>query len=258
MSRAESRATDLVDHFRGINQAKLSALSLNDSSLPRILQSSDIIINATPAGMVPNVNEMPAKDLRFRKGQFVLDLIYRPMKTQMLRRAEEDGARAISGLEMFLHQGAEAFKIWTDQDMDLKKVRAAILGKLEQDSNSSTKYANPPHAYVAKLHILTPEQLLNRTYEKFACTRSSAKYSGCHQVDAGRDDPRPSQRDVQNPWRPEPVEDRHGSDKRRTLRIRPGAGVIHQRISSVASAADFANAAPRSTAQRRQTRLLHP
>lgn len=136
-SRTVSRANDLIDHFRAINQAKLSAFSMSNPSLQRILQSCDVIINATPVGMFPKTNELPAQDLKFRKGQFVLDLIYRPIKTQLLRRAADDGALTISGLEMFLHQGAQAFKIWTGRSMNTQSVRAAIVEKLEHETSAS-------------------------------------------------------------------------------------------------------------------------
>ncbi|HEY6953039.1 MAG TPA: shikimate dehydrogenase [Bacteroidota bacterium] len=138
VSRTAARATEFTDHFRSINQSKLSTLSMGDPSLPRILQSFDVIINATPVGMFPETHAVPIENPKFHSGQIVIDLIYRPMTTQLLRQASEDGARAVGGVEMFLQQGAEAFRIWTGQTMDIRTVRSAIISKLEQDISASS------------------------------------------------------------------------------------------------------------------------
>jgi shikimate dehydrogenase len=137
-SRSTNRAKDLIDQFKGINQAKLAAVSLSDAQLPRIVNGSDVIINATPAGMFPNIDEMPNSDLTFRNGQIVVDLIYRPLETKFLRRASNDGAITVSGLEVFVHQGARSFEIWTGRDMDVSIVRPALLQKLQDEASQSS------------------------------------------------------------------------------------------------------------------------
>jgi shikimate dehydrogenase len=129
-SRSMARVNDLIDHFRGIRHTALSAFSLTDPQLLRIMEASDVIVNATPAGMYPNVKEMPVQDPPFRGGQLVVDLIYHPLRTELLRKASEASARTIGGLEMFLHQGAHAFNIWTGQTMNTESVRAAIVDRL--------------------------------------------------------------------------------------------------------------------------------
>ena len=131
-SRTVSRTNDLIENFRRIGQTNLSSFNSGDPQFPLILQASDVIINATPAGMFPKTNELPVSDPKFRKGQLVVDLIYRPLQTELLRRAAEAGAQTVSGLEMFVNQGARAFEIWTSQSMDTHHVREVILHKLEE------------------------------------------------------------------------------------------------------------------------------
>src|SRR5262249_38842496 len=64
----------------------------------------ELIVNATPVGMYPDegVSPLSAKELN---AQFVMDLIYRPMQTELLRIACKTNIRMISGVEMFLAQG---------------------------------------------------------------------------------------------------------------------------------------------------------
>lgn len=131
-SRSVSRANSLIEHFRGFDHSKLSAFSLDDPQLPRILETPGVIVNATPAGMYPNTGGVPLKEIPFREDHVVVDLIYRPLQTEFLRHAAESGAQTISGLEMFIHQGARAFEIWTGKLMDTVAVRAAIVEHLKR------------------------------------------------------------------------------------------------------------------------------
>jgi len=98
-------------------------------------QSSDhgfaLVVNTTPLGMFPDSEVSPIPDKSFfRRDQIVFDLIYRPLETTFLKLAREAGALTISGLEMFLQQGAKSFEIWTGERMPLEDVRQALLTAL--------------------------------------------------------------------------------------------------------------------------------
>ena len=71
----------------------------------------DVIINATPVGM-GNTRESPLNADEI-KAQYVFDMIYDPAETKLLRLAKERGAQVIAGSEMFVHQAARQFEIWT-------------------------------------------------------------------------------------------------------------------------------------------------
>lgn len=72
----------------------------------------DILINATPIGMYPNINSKPIK-LESIDGKIIYDLIYNPLETELLKEANLKGAIVINGLEMLIEQAVEQIKIWT-------------------------------------------------------------------------------------------------------------------------------------------------
>jgi len=71
----------------------------------------DALVHATPLGMSPNVNEAFFNDRI--PADIVLDMVYNPIETLLIRRAREQGRKVILGTEMFLEQAARQFEIWT-------------------------------------------------------------------------------------------------------------------------------------------------
>lgn len=132
-SRTSAGSKNLVEHFKGFHGTRLATSTLEDPQLARIVRDSEVIINATPVGMHPKTGQMAVEGVEFRQGQTVIDLVYRPLQTELLRVAKQSGARTVSGLEMFLHQGARAFEIWTGQTTDIGQMRKLLTEKLEKD-----------------------------------------------------------------------------------------------------------------------------
>lgn len=83
---------------------------------------TDILINMTSVGMVPDTDQAPV-DTGFVKDMVVFDGIYNPGKTKLLIEAEKNGCTIIPGTEMFIHQAAEQFKLWTGIDPDLNVMK---------------------------------------------------------------------------------------------------------------------------------------
>ena len=73
--------------------------------------SFDVIINATPVGMA-NTRESPLSESEIN-AKYVFDMVYDPAETRFLKAARERGAQIIPGIEMFVHQAARQFEIWT-------------------------------------------------------------------------------------------------------------------------------------------------
>ena len=74
-----------------------------------------IIVNTTPLGTYPNTEECPDIPYRFITPQHLCyDLVYNPSETMFMRKAQENGATAKSGLEMLLLQAFESYRIWTE------------------------------------------------------------------------------------------------------------------------------------------------
>jgi 3-dehydroquinate dehydratase / shikimate dehydrogenase len=76
---------------------------------------TDIVINATPVGMYPKINETPIDKDRLKPDMIVFDTIYNPIETKLLRDAKAQGCKTINGLSMFVHQAAAQFRLWTGQ-----------------------------------------------------------------------------------------------------------------------------------------------
>ncbi len=73
-----------------------------------------LIINCTPVGMFPHMDESPwPNDVPIPRSVTVYDMIYRPARTKFMQQAEASGCLVIGGLGMLVRQGAAAFKYWT-------------------------------------------------------------------------------------------------------------------------------------------------
>jgi shikimate dehydrogenase len=86
--------------------------------------TADLIVNATPVGMA-GVGGGPLADARFREGQVVVDLVYAPPETDLLRRAAAQGAAVANGLGMLVHQAALQFTLFTGEQPPIEAMWAA-------------------------------------------------------------------------------------------------------------------------------------
>lgn len=103
---------DVVSRFRDKGDFLYTQLYKDEELFP----SYDLVINTTPLGMSPNVNDGPPipYDL-FQESQYAYDLIYNPEKTFFLQEAEKQGAKIKNGLEMLELQADRAWKIWNSE-----------------------------------------------------------------------------------------------------------------------------------------------
>jgi 3-dehydroquinate dehydratase/shikimate dehydrogenase len=89
-------------------------------------QYADILINCTPVGMHPNVDDTPFADNWLREGTLVFDTIYNPENTLLLKQAKQRDCVTVSGLEMFIRQAAAQFELFTGQPAPLEQMRATL------------------------------------------------------------------------------------------------------------------------------------
>jgi 3-dehydroquinate dehydratase/shikimate dehydrogenase len=96
----------------------------------------DIVINATPVGMVgtKTVSPLTAEELRTK---FVFDLVYSPLETPLLRLARQKDITVIAGIEMFVQQGARQFEIWTGKPAPEEEMLRVVLHSLRQQATAS-------------------------------------------------------------------------------------------------------------------------
>lgn len=85
---------------------------------------TDILINATPVGMFPKINETPIDKNKLKPNMIVFDTIYNPIETKLLKEAKAQGCKTINGLSMFVHQAAAQFKLWTGQMPSVETIEA--------------------------------------------------------------------------------------------------------------------------------------
>jgi shikimate dehydrogenase len=86
----------------------------------------DVIVNATPVGM--GDGKLPL-DPAFLDRQAVVDLVYEPRETPLLRAARDRGLEATNGVSMLVHLSAHSFRLWTGRDAPLAAMREAIVPK---------------------------------------------------------------------------------------------------------------------------------
>jgi shikimate dehydrogenase len=135
-NRTPERAAELVKEFAKVG----SAAVLKQEELPFIIRQAEILVNTTSVGMEHSdaksgnklPNESPLPEGLLPKQGFVCDIIYRPAKTKLLHDAREANLKIQNGLPMLVHQGAEAFRLWTGQEPPPQVMMEAAKNALEK------------------------------------------------------------------------------------------------------------------------------
>lgn len=96
---------------------------------------ADVVVNATSVGMHPTGEQSPFPPEALRQGMTVMDIVYRPLRTRLLRDAEERGCRTIDGLAMLARQGAAQIEIWTGKRPDLEEIKRDLRGALGAEAS---------------------------------------------------------------------------------------------------------------------------
>lgn len=98
--------------------------------------SFDAIVNATPVGMkgVKPATLLEPKEINAR---LVFDLVYNPIETPLIRMAREKGLPVVTGVEMFVHQGARQFEIWSGKPAPEQEMLRVVLHALRQEQEKA-------------------------------------------------------------------------------------------------------------------------
>ena len=86
----------------------------------------DMVINCTPIGMHPHVNESPYEGRHLRRSMIVFDTVYNPERTLLIKQARDVDAATVTGVDMFVRQAALQFKLFTDEEAPTDVMRDAI------------------------------------------------------------------------------------------------------------------------------------
>lgn len=134
LNRTLERAEALVSDLSAVvPNSALQAGPLEPAVLVREAARADLLVNATSVGMWPHCGESPwPDDLPMPAHLVVLDLVYRPLETKLLRQAREAGAQGVDGVGMLVHQGARAFEYWTGRPAPVEVMRATCYQALKK------------------------------------------------------------------------------------------------------------------------------
>ena len=109
------QAEAVVDAFRKVTGKESAWVVPNErAGVEKGLDGAGLIVNASPVGMSPNVDQSPwPEKLAFPPGAAVYDLVYNPRETLFVRQARQAGLCAATGLGMLVEQAALSFECWT-------------------------------------------------------------------------------------------------------------------------------------------------
>jgi len=120
LERARRLVEDVLRSRRTANEGRdnpttpvLEAIPLEEKALSKALANANVVVNSTSLGLnEPGQDPLPLR-CRMRPGQTVLDMVYRPLQTSLLKRAASDGATSVDGLWMLIFQAVEQLRLWT-------------------------------------------------------------------------------------------------------------------------------------------------
>ncbi len=119
---------DKIKELKGYSKTEIVMKDLNDKVLLKEdIHNSYLLVNATRVGMgqLEGQSLIPDKSF-FHADLKVVDVIYAVEKTKLLQMAEDAGLEYMNGERMMLFQGAEAFKMWTNQDMPIDYMKEVL------------------------------------------------------------------------------------------------------------------------------------
>ena len=122
------RAKQTVKDINEKTNCKATLYDLADlDKLKEEIASSYLFANATGMGMKPLEGQTYIPDPSFlRPDLIVVDVVYSPRETALLKMAKEVGCKTMNGLGMMLFQGAAAFKLWTGKEMPIEHMKQVL------------------------------------------------------------------------------------------------------------------------------------
>jgi len=123
INRTFEKAENLVEIFKEKEEKiEFYAKALEEDEYKEVVKNSELIVNTTPIGMYSHQgNKLVINPDYLNEHQFVVDLIYNPLKTELLKEAEKRGAQIGNGLPTLIYQAEASFKLWTKEMPNKKK-----------------------------------------------------------------------------------------------------------------------------------------
>ena len=129
-NRTKQKAIDLITELNF--QDKIKIIDYNPEALKEILLETEIIVNTTSLGMSPHEDASAIPKKLLKSTHTIFDVVYNPLKTKLIKDAEEVGCKTISGVNMLVHQGTQSLRIWLGIEPPIQAMKQAVLEKLNQ------------------------------------------------------------------------------------------------------------------------------
>lgn len=100
--------------------------------IDQIIGTVDVLINATPVGMYPHIDEQPIHNCAIGRCGAVYDAIYNPLETVLVKRAKANGSKAAGGMSMLVWQAVAAHQIWDGSQYDPKDIKQLVQDAAEE------------------------------------------------------------------------------------------------------------------------------
>ncbi|NMB38458.1 MAG: shikimate dehydrogenase [Firmicutes bacterium] len=130
-NRTYSRAQRLASDLGKKQGHKISVIKLEQNWLKQVIPAVDIIVNTTSVGMKETIDQTPIPTNLLHKKQTVIDIIYNPKKSLLLKTAEEKGCRTQNGVGMLVWQAVKSWEFWwgviPPLDVMYQAVKASLL-----------------------------------------------------------------------------------------------------------------------------------
>jgi len=129
LNRTVSEVKKLADLLECKFNKKIIIDSLSSEVVEEKISNADILLNTTSVGMKPNIQSLVAPN-SLRSDLAVMDIVYSPFETQLVKDAKAVGAKVVNGVEMLIYQGAASFEIWTGYQAPVHVMRKTVLDQL--------------------------------------------------------------------------------------------------------------------------------
>ncbi len=127
MDLIEERAIAVANEIKENMNVSIEGKISNKNTVNETLKKADILINATPVGMYPKVEDTPITKKSLHSDLFVFDVVYNPIETRLMKEAAEIGCKTLGGLDMLVNQGILAFEWWTNKNPNRSLMKKKIV-----------------------------------------------------------------------------------------------------------------------------------
>lgn len=134
-NRTRENADALAEEVKEKTGKSVAVVDYSHKAMCGILPYVDVVINTTTVGMSPKKDESPLPAEFLSPKLIVMDIVYNPLETKLLRDAKKIGCKTVDGVGMLVHQGAESFKIWLGTEAPIDAMRDGVLKELRGKHN---------------------------------------------------------------------------------------------------------------------------